>query len=90
MGAEKYRAATFDTAFLLRAGEDHHVFHGECRGTIADRERGKGGFGFDPIFVPEGDTRTFAEMTTAEKNRVSHRARAVDALVAHLTSSKQA
>src|SRR5436309_655258 len=85
----KTRAATFETVFLLRQGGSHEVFHGECRGTIAAGERGTGGFGFDPIFVPEGAAKTFAEMTVTEKNRVSHRARAVAALLAHLRGPKQ-
>lgn len=80
----KTRAATFETVFLLRRGGAHEVFHGECRGTITLEERGRGGFGFDPIFVPEGTTKTFAEMSLAEKNRVSHRARAVATLLAYL------
>lgn len=88
MAGEKYRAAHFETAFLLRRGSDHEVFHGECRGTIAEAERGRGGFGYDPIFIPEGETRTFAEMSVAEKNRMSHRGRAVEALLAHLKATK--
>jgi len=87
---QTYRAATFETVFLLRQGDRHEVFHGSCRGTIADRERGKGGFGFDPIFIPEGETRTFAEMSREEKNAVSHRARAVEALAAYLKAGKEA
>jgi XTP/dITP diphosphohydrolase len=83
------RGATFETVFLLRRRGDHDVFHGACRGTIADAERGQGGFGFDPIFIPEGHADTFAEMTVSEKNRVSHRARAVDALLAHLRATKE-
>ena len=89
MAGETYRAAHFETVFLLKVGEDHEVFHGECAGTIADAERGKGGFGYDPIFIPQGETRTFGEMSVAEKNRVSHRARAVDALAAYLKARKE-
>ena len=89
MAGERYRAAFFETVLLLRQGEEHEVFHGQCRGTIADAERGKGGFGYDPIFIPEGETRTFAEMTVAEKNKISHRARAVQALLAHLAAPKE-
>lgn len=74
---------------LLRQGDEHEVFHGECLGTIAEAERGKGGFGYDPIFIPEGETRTFGEMSLKEKNKVSHRARAVEALLAHLATPKQ-
>ena len=89
MAGERYRAAFFETVLLLRQGEEHEVFHGQCRGTIADAERGKGGFGYDPIFIPEGETRTFAEMTVAEKNKISHRARAVQALLAHLAAPNE-
>ncbi len=85
----KTRGATFETVFLLRQGGAHDVFHGECRGTIAAGERGTAGFGFDPIFVPDGGTKTFAEMTVTEKNRFSHRARAVAALLAHLRGPKE-
>lgn len=55
-----------------------------CAGSIARSARGRGGFGYDPIFVPKGDRRTFGEMGLEEKNAVSHRARAVDALGAFL------
>ncbi len=89
MAGEKYRAAFFETVFLLRQGDEHEVFHGQCRGTIAEAERGKGGFGYDPIFIPEGDTRTFAEMTVVEKNKISHRGRAVEALLVHLGATKE-
>lgn len=83
------RSATFETVFLLRQAEDHEVFHGDCHGTIADRERGKGGFGFDPIFIPAGATKTFGEMSLTEKNAFSHRAHAVDALAAYLGRRKE-
>ena len=83
------RAARFETVFLLRTADDHEVFHGECRGSIPDRERGSGGFGFDSIFVPDGATKTFAEMTVTEKNRMSHRAKAVDALAERLRAPKE-
>jgi XTP/dITP diphosphohydrolase len=83
------RRATFETVFLLRTGGEHEVFHGTCGGTIADRERGRGGFGFDPIFIPDGATKTFAEMTVAEKNAVSHRARAVESLLASVRDRKE-
>jgi len=55
-----------------------HFFRGVCRGTIAPAARDAGhGFGFDPIFIPEGQTATFAELPTVEKNRMSHRGRAM-------------
>jgi len=89
MAGEKYRGATFQTVFLLRQGDDHEVFHGDCVGTITEAERGKNGFGYDPVFLPQGEARTFGEMSLKEKNAISHRARAVDALLAHLTRPKE-
>lgn len=78
------RSASFQTAFLFRKGGEHHVFRGESLGAIAEEPRGRSGFGFDPIFIPEGETRTFAEMSLKEKNNRSHRALAVDELIAFL------
>jgi len=81
----KDRAARFETVFLLgRRDRSPRVFHGVCEGSIARAPRGRGGFGFDPIFVPQGSRRTFGEMSLAEKNAVSHRARAAEALARHL------
>ena len=58
---------------------------GVCAGSIATEERGSRGFGYDPVFIPvEGGGRTFAEMSEAEKNAISHRGRAFEALVAEL------
>ncbi len=51
---------------------------GECRGKIAHEVRGKNGFGYDPIFIPDGFTKTYAELDPAEKNKISHRGRALD------------
>jgi len=53
------------------------VVRGECEGRLLAAERGTGGFGYDPLFVPEGETRTFAEMSVAEKEDLSHRGRAI-------------
>ena len=54
---------------------------GECRGSIADAPRGSNGFGYDPIFIPEGHTRTFGELADAEKRSLSHRGRAADEII---------
>jgi len=73
------RGAYFRTAlaFCDGAGSEPVVFTGEARGLISERPRGSGGFGYDPIFVPEGGGgRTFAEMSRSEKNALSHRAKA--------------
>jgi XTP/dITP diphosphohydrolase len=60
------------------------IFVGECNGTISTKQRGKNGFGYDPIFLPKGLRRTFGEMTTNEKNRYSHRSKALDKLILNL------
>jgi XTP/dITP diphosphohydrolase len=65
---------------LAREGEVLGVFEGAVEGQIADQPRGSGGFGYDPIFVPNGFKRTFGELEPAEKNKLSHRARALEKL----------
>ncbi len=77
------RTATFHCALvgIDDAGKRYRGL-GETRGRIARGERGEGGFGYDPLFLPEGESRTYAEMSAAEKARTSHRARALQALVA--------
>jgi XTP/dITP diphosphohydrolase len=85
MRGEARRGARFETVLLLgRRGRPSWIFKGVCAGSISRTRRGRQGFGFDPIFVPEGDRRTFAEMGLRAKNAVSHRARAVDALAEFL------
>lgn len=80
------RGAQFRTVITLVGLEkDPVVFEGIVRGTIAKSPRGDGGFGYDPVFIPEGHTRTFAEMTMEEKNQMSHRALAVAKLVEFLS-----
>jgi XTP/dITP diphosphohydrolase len=85
---EKHRVAAFTcAAALVDPGEDpvfEHVELGVWPGTIAREEAGVGGFGYDPIFVPEGHDVTSAELTPDEKNAISHRARAFTALAAVL------
>ena len=60
------------------------LFEGSCEGRIAQGAGGAGGFGYDPLFVPEGCGRTFAELGDEVKNKISHRARALAALRGHL------
>jgi len=85
MRGRRERAARFETVFLLgRYGRPARVFRGVCEGAIARAPRGRGGFGFDPIFVPRGFRRTFGEMSLGEKNAISHRGRAAEALARHL------
>jgi XTP/dITP diphosphohydrolase len=72
------RGAAFRTvAALLFPGEDLVFLKGEVRGLITENPKGMAGFGYDPVFQPEGETRVFAEMTLEEKNAISHRARAM-------------
>ena len=80
------RRARFRTVISLILGGEEHLFEGIVEGRIIDRETGHEGFGFDPLFIPDGYDRTFAQMTTGEKNEVSHRARAVRKLAAYLHS----
>lgn len=78
------RAARFRCVLALAQGDAvAQVFSGTVEGMIAEEERGEGGFGYDPMFVPEGCDRTFAEMPTVEKHSLSHRARAMAALAEH-------
>lgn len=78
------RRARFRTVISLLLDGEEHLFEGVVEGRIIDGERGDEGFGYDPLFVPDGYDKTFAQMTTAEKNAVSHRARAVRKLAAYL------
>lgn len=82
----KERSGRFHCVLALaKGGEVLQVFHGTIEGVITPVERGSGGFGYDPLFVPEGSCRTFAEMTGAQKHALSHRGRALAALAAYLT-----
>lgn len=71
------RRAYFRTVAGLRHGRRRWTFVGEVHGRIAPKPAGRGGFGYDPIFVPDGWDRTFAEVPPAAKNAISHRARAI-------------
>lgn len=84
MEGKENRKAQFRTAICLIEGGEKHLFEGIVKGEIIAEKRGGSGFGYDPVFVPEGYTETFAEMGSEEKNRISHRARATQALCAYL------
>ncbi len=81
------RRARFCTVAGLRCGRRRWLFHGESMGRIAHRPRGRNGFGYDPIFIPGEGRRTFAELTSREKNEVSHRARALRRVGAFLSGA---
>ncbi|GAA5154788.1 RdgB/HAM1 family non-canonical purine NTP pyrophosphatase [Amycolatopsis dongchuanensis] len=78
---ERMGAAFVCAAALVVPGGEETVVRGEWRGRIVRKPRGTNGFGYDPIFVPEGGTRTSAELDPAEKDAVSHRGRALRALL---------
>ena len=77
LGTHTNRAAQFRTVISLYLNEQQHFFEGTIEGTIVAERRGVAGFGYDPIFIPNGYEKTFAEMSAAEKNAISHRAIAV-------------
>lgn len=78
------RKARFRTVISLILDGEEHLFEGIVEGRIAESEAGCGGFGYDPLFIPDGYDCTFAEMSADEKNAISHRGRAVQKLVAFL------
>lgn len=73
---EKNRKAQFRTVFALILDGEEFLFEGIVKGEISETPKGDDGFGYDPIFVPEGFDLSFAEMSISEKNKISHRARA--------------
>ena len=95
LGTQTNRQARFRTVIALIYNDKEHLFEGIVEGSIIHERRGNEGFGYDPVFVPEGKTKTFAEMDLSEKNTVSHRARALEKLRTFLlrvteTDNKQA
>jgi XTP/dITP diphosphohydrolase len=78
---DRRSAAFICAAALVTPAGQETVVRGEWRGTLTRESRGTNGFGYDPIFIPDGETRTSAELTPAEKDAVSHRARALRLLV---------
>ncbi len=75
------RSAQFKTIICLNLNGEQHLFEGIVQGTICQQKRGTNGFGYDPVFVPLGQHKTFAEMTLSEKSTCSHRGLAVEKLV---------
>ena len=84
MKDKQERQAQFKTIFALCLGEDLHTFEGIVRGEITHERKGEGGFGYDAVFLPEGYTDTFAQMSADQKNSISHRGRALQKLTAFL------
>ncbi|MFB2119745.1 RdgB/HAM1 family non-canonical purine NTP pyrophosphatase [Parapedobacter sp. 2B3] len=87
LGDRPGRDARFRTVISLRIGNEEHFFEGTVAGKIGYGRQGSGGFGYDPLFTPTGHQKTFAEMTSAEKNAISHRAIAVAKLADFLKAN---
>jgi XTP/dITP diphosphohydrolase len=78
------RNAQFRTVISLIFDNKEFLFEGICKGKIINERKGEKGFGYDPVFVPNGSNKTFAEMTIKEKNNFSHRKKAADKLITFL------
>ncbi|MFO7673938.1 MAG: non-canonical purine NTP diphosphatase [Lutibacter sp.] len=78
------RKAQFKTAIALNIQGKQFIFEGICEGTILSEKRGKCGFGYDPIFMPDGFNTSFAEIEMNEKGKISHRGKAIEKLVTFL------
>lgn len=83
------RKARFRTVVALIIDGEEHLFEGEVSGRILEKKQGNEGFGYDPIFCPNGYTSSFAEMSLDEKNKISHRGRAVAKLIDFLQKSEK-
>jgi XTP/dITP diphosphohydrolase len=79
-------SARFRTVISLILDGREHLFEGICEGRIIPEKKGNQGFGYDPVFIPRGASKTFAEMSIEEKSHYSHRARAMEKLVAFLNN----
>ncbi|MCR4857569.1 MAG: non-canonical purine NTP diphosphatase [Bacteroidales bacterium] len=86
MQGQANRRACFKTVVVLILDGNTHYFEGRVDGTIIETPRGTDGFGYDPVFLPDGYNETFAEMSAEEKNKISHRGRAMAKLVDFLQS----
>ncbi|MEQ8362584.1 MAG: non-canonical purine NTP diphosphatase [Cyclobacteriaceae bacterium] len=84
LGRQSNRKARFRTVITLIMDGQTHQFEGIAKGEILESKRGEKGFGYDPLFLPEGMNKSMAELTASEKNAISHRGEAVRKLVAFL------
>ena len=89
MMGKQNRNARFRTVIALIMDGREYLFEGEVRGEIIEERHGEKGFGYDPIFVPEGRTESFAQMSAEDKNAISHRGRAVAKLSKFLSSYRK-
>lgn len=86
LGGQANRKAQFRTAVALIIDGEELLFEGKVEGQIIEEKRGGKGFGYDPIFIPDGYEKTFAELSSEVKNSISHRGRAVQKLIKYLES----
>ena len=88
LASKQERTAYFATVvtYIDKAGNETQ-FYGQVDGVILEERTGNGGFGYDPVFLPEGYDVSFAQMSSAEKNSISHRAQAVKKLIEHLSTN---
>lgn len=86
LAASNDKTARFRTVISLILDNKEYFFEGICSGKIITERKGNNGFGYDPVFVPDGSDRTFAEMDMAEKNKFSHRKKAMEKLINFLSS----
>lgn len=84
MKGKSNRKACFATVICLVQDGEEMFFEGRCEGTILEQRRGGEGFGYDPVFLPEGSKESFAQMSMEDKNRISHRGIATSKLVEYL------
>ncbi|HMT96458.1 MAG TPA: RdgB/HAM1 family non-canonical purine NTP pyrophosphatase [Ferruginibacter sp.] len=84
MDGQRNRLARFRTVISLILDKQEYFFEGICNGMITENEAGENGFGYDPVFIPEGAAKTFAQMSLEEKNEYSHRKKATAKLIAFL------
>lgn len=80
------RKAQFRTVMAFVTSDNAHTFEGVVEGIILDHQRGEGGFGYDPVFKPDGYEQTFAELESSVKNKISHRGRAIQEFLKFLNT----
>ncbi len=88
MKGEENRSAQFRTVLALVNGDQELTFEGICPGQILQEEKGSEGFGYDPVFQPDGFTQSFAEMDSSTKNEISHRGKAIQKFVQYLSNQE--
>lgn len=86
MAGEKNRKAKFRTIIAFIHEKQIYCFEGQIQGEISTEKRGEEGFGYDPIFIPQGYNKTFAQMSLFEKNKISHRSKALEKFISFIHS----